>query len=92
MKPRIFKLAPMYGKVIDRSGQKYTLKESVRKNRRSDGNEYTQLTWSSHCADCDSVFETKSTLTITYLNRRCKKHRAPGKRVTKKTTKRKTNR
>ncbi len=90
MKTRVFKVIPMFGKVIKRGEQKYRLEGSQYKTRQSDGEEYVCLTWSSHCAVCDAVFETTSTLTVKYLNRRCKKHRKPGIPASAKSTKPKT--
>ncbi len=90
MKAREFKVTPMRGRVITRDRQKYRLEGSEYKSRRSDGEEYVLLTWSSHCTECDEIFETNSTLTVKYLNRRCKKHRKPGRPVKSKSKKSKT--
>ncbi len=90
MKTREFKVTPMHGKIIKLGKQEYRLEGSEYKLRKSDSEEYVWLTWSSHCPVCDEMFETNSTLTVKYLNRRCKKHRKPGVPIKSKSKKTKT--
>ena len=79
-----FKKQPKPGEIFMLEGQRYELLETV-PYKRTDGTSTHLLVWQSHCADCGQPFETKTGMTIYGLNRRCEKHKSPGKRVVKKT-------
>lgn len=79
--PILFRITPRVGKVMIIDGQRYVLVAQKLHYRQSDGEPTTILVWESSCAECGVPFETTTPLKVNYINRRCKKHRKPGRKV-----------
>ncbi|MCB1943922.1 MAG: hypothetical protein KDI53_18055 [Candidatus Accumulibacter sp.] len=77
-KPICFCVAPSLGTVLMMEGQRYLLTE-VQPYPRADGERSELLSWESHCPVCGEAFVVTTSLKLTYLNRRCPLHHAPGK-------------
>jgi len=85
-KPRVvnrttFRILPMPDTVLMRDGQRYVVVGSDLHVRR-DGETVPIILWQSHCAECGEPFECRTALKARALNRRCEKHRRPGKAAT----------
>jgi hypothetical protein len=76
-----FSQAPLVGTVLVSRGQTYVV-VAVRPYLRRDGTPTHLVTWRSACADCGAHFAVTTGLrTMAEFNRRCSRHRAPGKKV-----------
>jgi hypothetical protein len=65
-------------------GQRYR-RIGLKPHIRVDGGTTQLAIWESRCAECDEAFQFKTTARIRKLrqpNRRCRRHRRPGVRVT----------
>jgi hypothetical protein len=78
--PIRFKTTPAMGTTLMIEGQRYELK-TVEPYLRKDGQLSAILNWVSHCPVCGDPFPFATGLTVVNPNRRCVKHRAPGKPV-----------
>ena len=76
-----FRQAPAVGTVLMRDGQRYVVVDT-QPHRRKDGTPTTLIVWRSHCSDCGQPFELTTPLATKWPNRRCPRHRAPGRAVT----------
>lgn len=72
----------MIGTLRTHAGQLYWVADTSTR-RRKDGSLAVILTWASQCADCGEElrFTTPAAATKFQPNRRCDKHKAPGRRV-----------
>ena len=63
-------------------GQVYTV-VSERSYQRKDGQMTTLVTWQSHCPNCGSPFEFECGKNggLKHIQRRCNRHKSPGKPV-----------
>lgn len=73
---------PHLGAAFLIKGQRFNL-VGYRDHERRDGVTTTLLVWKSHCAECGQPFETCSPALQLPESRRCKPHRAPGRKVAK---------
>jgi hypothetical protein len=85
-KPRVvhridFRLLPRPGTVLMLDGQRYVVVGSDL-HIRTDGETVPIILWQSRCAECGQPFECRTGLKARALNRRCEKHRRPGKAAT----------
>jgi len=72
-----FATTPKIGTVLLFEGQRYELIDQV-PHIRVDGQPTTLLHWQSHCAECGTVFVTKTVLVCKHINRRCEAHHRKG--------------
>lgn len=85
-KPRVvhridFRILPMPDTVLMLDGQRYVVVGSDL-HVRTDGETVPIIRWRSGCAECGEPFACRSGLKARALNRRCEKHRRPGKAAT----------
>ncbi len=80
MNPTRFATTPSIGTTLVLLGQRYVMQGSER-YQRDDGGFTTLLRWESRCSECGAAFVVTTSLSIRYLNRRCAKHRHPGRPV-----------
>jgi hypothetical protein len=80
MNPNRFATTPDIGTVLMLLGQRYVMQCS-KGYQRDDGSLTTLLRWESRCSECGEAFVVTTSLSIRYLNRRCAKHRHPGRPV-----------
>lgn len=80
MNPTRFTTTPDIGTVLTLLGQRYVMQGSEG-YQRDDGSLTTLLRWESRCSECGAAFVVTTSLSIRYLNRRCAKHRRPGRPV-----------
>lgn len=80
MTPTRFATTPEIGTVLMLLGQRYVMQGSER-YQRDDGVFSTLLRWESRCSECGAAFVVTTSFSIRYLNRRCTKHRRPGRPV-----------
>jgi len=78
--PICFSVAPPLGTVLMMAGQRYLLIKH-QPYLRADGERSELLSWESHCPVCGDAFVVTTSLKLTYLNRRCPIHHAPGRAV-----------
>lgn len=86
-KPRVvhridFRILPRPDTELMLDGQRYVVVGSDL-HVRKDGEAIPIILWQSRCAECGALFECRTGLKARSLNRRCEKHRRPGKAVTK---------
>lgn len=84
-KPRVvhridFRILPMPDTVLMLEGQRYEVVGSDL-HVRPNGETVPIILWQTHCAECGESFECRTALTARTLNRRCEKHRRPGKAI-----------
>ncbi len=80
MIPTRFATTPEIGTVLMLLGQRYVMQGSEC-YQRDDGSFTTLLRWESRCDECGEAFVVTTSLSIRYLNRRCARHRQPGRPV-----------
>ncbi len=80
MKPIRFTQPPVPGHAFVYQGQRYVLIRSEPYVRK-DGQHSRLLTWQSHFADCGQPFVQTTGMGIYHVNRRCDKHKSPGRLV-----------
>jgi len=84
---KTYKQVPKPGEVFMLEGQRYELIETLPYTRKNDGKASHLLIWQTHCAECGESFQIKTSMIIRGVNRRCEKHRAPGRYVAKRSKK-----
>ena len=78
MNPTRFATTPSIGTTLVLLGQCYVMQGSEC-YQRDDGCFTTLLRWESRCSECGEPFVVTTSFSIRYLNRRCAKHRQPGR-------------
>lgn len=75
-----FATTPEIGTVLVLLGRRYVM-TGWERYQRADGSFTTLLRWESRCSECGQAFLITTSSSIRYLNRRCAKHRQPGRPV-----------
>ena len=80
MNPTRFATTPAIGTTLVLLGQCYVM-QGGECYQRDDGCFTRLLRWESRCSECGEPFVVTTSFSIRYLNRRCAKHRQPGRPV-----------
>lgn len=73
-----FDAAPPLGSVLDLGGLTFELIAVEPYTRKTDGQPSALLTWRGSCAACGEPFDARTGLRARWVNKRCRRHRAPG--------------